>query len=103
MRIRIDFSKEGSPEDPYAAVLYTVVRDDKRYTLRVSALSDTDTYSVSGKEECVATRPQRGRSNAEQMFLAATGFPSMHALERAYERAHGGDFEDPMGHPSQFV
>lgn len=100
MRIDIEHRTTGPREDPYSEVTYVVERNGHTYKLRVCSLSETHRYTVDGQEECLCTIPVRGRSMAEVKFLGATGFRSVHALERAHARAY---VPDPMGDPSQYL
>jgi hypothetical protein len=103
VRLSTRSGTEGSRDDPYGWNERTTYRDGDTFSLRDGALGYTRFY-VNGRmveEEWDVNAIARGPVAA---FLDHSGFASLRAWDRAYERAHPpGEYDDAdrlfYGHP----
>ena len=100
-RLDIREGIEGPKHDPYAWIERTMYVNDCAVTLRSSALG-TDKLFVAGKEyESSGLGPVEG-NRALVAFEIITGLTT-DRFDRAYEKLHRDDIDDPMGRPSQYI
>jgi hypothetical protein len=99
MKLDVKHGQIGPKHDPYGTEERIVKKDGKKIVFYTDGLG-TMKVTVDGKEVAKG-HDGDGKMNVNDKFKELTGL-TMDTFDKAYNKIHKKDMEDPMGHPSQY-